>query len=187
MIAGLALAGGWSRRFGSEKAVFEIGGRTMLARTLDALRPGCSVLSVSARADTGAASLAAAMELPVLTDDPDDPEGPLAGIHAGLRWAEGQGAERLLIAPCDTPYLPADYAERLLRPSRAAVAVAGGEAQPLCSVWPIDLLVQVAAAMEGGRHPSVGRLLESLGATPVVFEGAAAFRNLNSLDDLDPA
>jgi molybdopterin-guanine dinucleotide biosynthesis protein A len=187
VIAGLALAGGRSSRFGSEKAVVEIGGRTMLARALDALRPGCDALAVSARPGSGAAAIAEGLGLPVLADDPGHPEGPLAGIHAGLAWARGRGAERLLVAPCDTPYLPADYAARLLAPGGAAVAVAvaGGEDQPLCSVWQVGLASEVAAAMQDGEHPSVGRLLRRLGATVVVFEDAATFRNLNRIEDLE--
>jgi molybdopterin-guanine dinucleotide biosynthesis protein A len=157
----------------------------MLARTLDVLRPACAALSVSARPGSGAAGIAAAEGLPVLIDDPKDPEGPLAGIHAGLVWAKGLGAERLIVAPCDTPYLPADYAARLLAPEGIAVALAGGEDQPLCSVWPTSLVADVAATLQDGAHPSVGRLLRSLGAAHIAFEDPAAFRNLNYLADLE--
>ena len=120
----------------------------MLQRVLDLLCPCCGALAVSARADSGAASLAARLGAPVLSDAEGDPEGPLAGIATGLGWAESLGAARLLVAPCDTPFLPADYGVKLLAtdPRLPAVAVVAGEVQPLCSVWPTGLLADVAAS-----------------------------------------
>ncbi|MEO6338984.1 MAG: molybdenum cofactor guanylyltransferase [Caulobacteraceae bacterium] len=186
MIAGLALAGGRSRRFGTEKAVALVGGEPMLQRVLELLRPCCTALAASARLESGAAMLAVRLGVPVLHDAEGDPEGPLAGISAGLAWAEGIGAARLLVAPCDTPFLPADYAARLLAtdPAMPAVAVAGGELQPLCSVWPTHLLADVKAALADG-HPAVHAMLTRLGATQVAFEDASAFRNINRIEDLD--
>jgi molybdopterin-guanine dinucleotide biosynthesis protein A len=185
VIVGLALAGGRSSRFGREKALAEVNGRPMLAWTLDVLRPVCAEVAVSARRGSGAAALAQGLGLTVLYDDPADPEGPLAGIKAGLKWAGSVGVARLLTAPCDTPYLPADYAARLLGadPSRPAYAEVADEAEPLCAVWPAGLLDLLMARLANG-HPSVAKLLHELGATAVPFEDAAAFRNVNRPDDL---
>ena len=185
MIAGLALAGGRSRRFGTEKAVALVDGQPMLQRVLDLLRPCCAALAVSARPGSGAAALAAQIGAPVLTDAEGDPEGPLAGVAAGLAWAAGLGGTRLLTAPCDTPFLPHDYGMRLLDtdPGLPAVAMVAGDMQPLCSVWPISLLVEVRAALAQG-HPAVHSMLMRLGATQVTFGDAAAFRNINRTEDL---
>jgi molybdopterin-guanine dinucleotide biosynthesis protein A len=185
VIAGLALAGGRSSRFGSDKAVAMAEGRPMLARVLDRLRAGCDLLAVSAPPGSAAAALAREMGVETVIDDPADPEGPLAGVHAGLRWAAARGAERLLTAPCDTPYLPADYAARLLGgdAGRPQVAVAGGEIEPLCACWPVSLTPDLAEALRAG-HPGVGRYLAALGAEAVRFEDAAGFRNVNRPADL---
>jgi molybdenum cofactor guanylyltransferase len=187
VIVGLALAGGRSRRFGAEKAVAMVEGSTMLERTLSRLRPASDTLAVSARSGSAAAALAERLELPVLLDREGDPEGPLAGIRAGLAWAQGLSAARLLIAPCDTPFLPMDYALRMLTsdPERPAVAVVAGELEPLCSVWPVRLLSNIEDVLAGG-HPSVGALLTQLGATEVRFDDLQAFRNVNRREDLDP-
>ena len=185
MIAGLVLAGGRSRRFGAEKAVALVEGRTMLERVLSLLGPACETVAVSAREGSAAAALAGSLELPVLFDSDGDPEGPLAGVKAGLAWAEGLGAARLLMAPCDTPFLPPDYAARMLAsdPARPAVAMVADDLEPLCSVWPVALLGEVAAVLAKG-HPSVGALLTTLGATRIRFEDVAAFRNVNRREDL---
>ena len=39
--------------------------------------------------------------------------GPLAGIHAAMRWAERLGCPTVVTAPVDTPFLPRDLVVRL--------------------------------------------------------------------------
>jgi len=85
MIAGLVLAGGQSRRFGSEKAVVRLDDRTLLEWALEALRGDCDALAISAPTGSGAAVIARDLGLRVLADDPAHPDGPLAGVAAGLR------------------------------------------------------------------------------------------------------
>jgi len=186
VIAGLVLAGGRSRRFGAEKALAVVDGLPMLRRIAGLLQPAVAALAVSARAGSGAERLAKALGFPVLHDDPADPEGPLAGVRAGLAWAQGRGATRLLLAPCDTPFLPLTYAASMIAsdPTLAAVATAGEEIEPLCSIWPTSLLNDLTAALKQG-HPPIGEWLIAKGAAKVAFADAASFRNVNRPTDLD--
>ena len=50
VILGVVLAGGQSSRFGSDKALAELGGRTLLARAIDALATCCDHVVVAGRA-----------------------------------------------------------------------------------------------------------------------------------------
>jgi molybdenum cofactor guanylyltransferase len=45
--------------------------------------------------------------------------GPLAGVHAALRWAGSTGAEGICCTPCDAPFVTSKLL-RLLEPSAAA-------------------------------------------------------------------
>ncbi len=178
MIAGLVLAGGQSRRFGSEKAAALLDGRPLLDHALDAL-DGCAPLAVSAPAGSRAEALARARGLAVLADDPAAPRGPLAGVRAGLAWAAGQGADWLAVVPCDGPGAPADLVARLAQaagagPGAAAVSPSGPE--PLHAVWRTDLLAALDAALASG-HPPVWRLQADLGFARVAFDHP--FPNLN--------
>jgi molybdopterin-guanine dinucleotide biosynthesis protein A len=186
VICGLVLAGGRSRRFGSEKALARLGERTLLERALDALRPDCAALAVSAAAGSGAETLAARLNLVALADDPAHPDGPLAGLAAGLRWAGGLGATHLATLPCDTPYAPPDMVARLNAAGGEAFAAFVETAQgpyPLCALWSIDLLASLESELARG-HPAVRAFLGDVGAVAVRFEDGAAFRNINAPGDL---
>lgn len=186
MIAGLVLAGGRSSRYGSEKAVARFDGETLLERELAVLRGDCAALAVSARPESGAATLAASLGLPVLPDADGAPDGPLAGVAAGLRWAAGLGAEALVTLPCDMPHAPQDLARRLIAgrgDAFAAFATTAEGVHPLCALWSIDLLASLDSALADG-HPAVQGFLADVGAATVRFEDAAAFANMNRPGDL---
>lgn len=186
MIVGLVLAGGRSRRFGSEKAAVRLGERTLLEWSLNILREACDTLGVSARAGTGADAIARGLGLPVLTDDRTHPEGPLAGVAAGLRWAISLGATHLATLPCDTPRAPMDLVARLHAAGGEAFAAYAETADgphPLCALWSIDLLASLESELSRG-HPSVQAFLGDVGAMPVTFDETAAFANINRLGDL---
>jgi molybdopterin-guanine dinucleotide biosynthesis protein A len=143
---------------------------------------------VSASPDSGAAAWARDAGLAVLPDAPGAPDGPLAGVLAALDWAAAEGADLLLTAPCDTPFLPADLGERLAGAlggdAGAAYATAGDGLHPLCAVWRVpgrDVVAQMTAA---GRHPPIRQVLAALNAVAVAFVDGQAFRNLNRAEDL---
>ncbi len=189
---GLVLAGGRSSRFGREKAAAELGGRPMIAWVLDVLTPFCVAVAVNARPATLAADYGAQAGLITLADDPADPEGPLAGLRAGLAWAYAQGADALATAPCDTPFLPADMVERLAQDwapgDGARLAVSSDGPAPLCALWPVPAALDlVRETLAVGRHPSIRRVLEALRAVEVEFPDPRAFDNLNTPEDYQAA
>ncbi len=191
-IYGLVLAGGRSSRFGREKAAAQLAGRPMIAWVLDVLKPSCVEVAVNARPGSQAAALGAAAGCMTLADDPSDPEGPLAGLRAGLVWARTLGADALATAPCDTPFLPADLVARLAEgwtPGEGArVAVSPDGPAPLCALWPVpEALDLIGETLAAGRHPSIRRVLEELRAVEVEFPDPRAFDNLNTPADYTEA
>ncbi len=186
MICGLVLAGGRSRRFGSEKALARLGERTLLEWSLNALREDCSALAVGAPAGSGADALARSLGVKTLTDDPAHPEGPLAGVAAGLRWASSLGATHLATLPCDTPHAPLDMVAQLRDAGGEAFAAFVETAQgpyPLCALWSIDLLASLESELARG-HPPVRAFLGDVGGVAVRFADASGFVNVNSPGDL---
>ncbi len=188
IVYGLVLAGGRSSRFGREKAAAEVSGRPMIAWVLDVLTPACRQVAVNAKLATRAADYGERAGCTILADDPSDPEGPLAGVRAGLGWAQAKGGDVLATAPCDTPFLPRDLVETLAQGwtpgAGARVAVSSAGPAPLCALWPIaSALDVIGEALAAGRHPPVRRVLEALGAVEVAFSDAGAFDNLNTPAD----
>ncbi|MBN1336803.1 MAG: NTP transferase domain-containing protein [Deltaproteobacteria bacterium] len=91
----LVLAGGDSRRMGRDKALLRLGGRTLLERVVERIRPHVREVLVSARDPSRYAFLG----LPGIADSVAD-AGPLVGIRDGLRVAAWP---RLLVLACDVP------------------------------------------------------------------------------------
>ena len=94
---GLVLAGGRSRRMGSDKALLEKEGRTQLERTVDLLSRHLDRVFVSARPDQADDEERARFEL--ITDRYDD-LGPVAGILSAM---EAYPEVDWLVAACDLP------------------------------------------------------------------------------------
>lgn len=76
MILGVVLAGGKSSRFGSDKALAELDGHTLISRAVDALAGWCEYVVVAGRETAPA---------PTLPDWPAAGMGPLAGLAAALQ------------------------------------------------------------------------------------------------------
>lgn len=185
-MVGLVIAGGRSLRFGGEKAVATFAGKPMLLWAVDRLARACDSVAVNARPGTEAAQLAHSQGLHVLHDLPGDPDGPLAGVHAGLAWARSAGAQSLAVSPCDVPLLPDDLYVRLMTAagSGAALVETSEGRQPLCAIWPVTALPTITSALAGGAHPPTWRMLEELGAHKFRVDPPELFANLNTRDDL---
>jgi molybdopterin-guanine dinucleotide biosynthesis protein A len=141
-VVGLVLAGGRSVRFGGEKAVALLDGRPLLEWAAQRLESVCLSVAINVRTGTQAEAVAKALALPTLYDAPGDAAGPLAGVKAGLIWAEEQGARMLAVSPCDAPLLPDELYVRLLERAQggAAMAETSDGRQPLCAIWPVTAL-----------------------------------------------
>ncbi|MGE3991725.1 molybdenum cofactor guanylyltransferase MobA [Pseudorhodoplanes sp.] len=149
---GLILAGGLARRMGGgDKALIEIGGRTILDRVLETVTPQCVGIILNANGDP---SRFARFGLPIVPDDIPDFAGPLAGILAGLDWAAIHRPEIAwaVSVPGDCPFLPADLVERLHAARRAAgtplaCAKSGDWRHPVAGLWPVALRADLRRAL----------------------------------------
>lgn len=154
----LVLAGGLARRMGGgDKALIEIGGRTILDRVLETLRPQCKAIILNANGDP---SRFAAFGLPVIPDDIPDFAGPLAGILAGLDWMakNAPGTEWMVSVPGDCPFLPHDlvrrlHAARLEAGEPLACARSGEWRHPVAGLWQVALRDDLRRALtQEGLH-----------------------------------
>jgi molybdenum cofactor guanylyltransferase len=183
---GLLLAGGRSTRFGAEKAVARFGDALMMDAVAERFAP-LPRFAVSAASGAAAAAHASALGVDVLHDDPSTPSGPLAGVLAGLAWAQRNGFDLLATAPCDAPLLPCTLFTDLLDaigPAPAAFAVTDLGEHPLCAIWRVTLLPALQERLAAGAHPSVRSFLAAAKARPVRFTDQRAFANANTPDAL---
>ena len=102
-IIGLLLAGGKGTRMGGQdKGLVPWQGKAMAEWVLQALRTITPAVFVSANRSLPDYERLAPGR--ILEDPPElRDQGPLAGLLTGLKAAETQGAEAVLVCPCDTP------------------------------------------------------------------------------------
>ncbi|MSO90658.1 MAG: molybdenum cofactor guanylyltransferase [Acetobacteraceae bacterium] len=177
-VVAIVLAGGEGRRLGgADKALLDLGRRTVLAHLLARLTPQVSCVAISANGDLARFT---PYGLPVLPDGDFMGQGPLAGLLAGLDWAAGQGADVLLSVPCDTPFIPSNLVARLVpAPSCAA---SSGRTHHLVAFWPVEARGRLRLLLEQPGPRDVGKFAASLGARTVAFSPLPwdAFLNINT-------
>jgi molybdopterin-guanine dinucleotide biosynthesis protein A len=180
MVALILAGGAGSRLGGVDKAFVALDGKPLIAHLLARLQMQAADIAVSANGDV---ARFAAFGLPVLPDGELAGKGPLAGVAAGLTWALDAGAAALLTVPVDTPFIPADLAERL-HPV-PAVAVHGGRQHHLVASWPASFLPALLEFLGQPGDYKVRDALALAGARPVDFPAPAdPFINLNTPADM---
>lgn len=150
-ILGAVLAGGTSRRFGIDKCLAQLGGKTLLERVIERALPQVDALVVNTNSD-----IAALSGIERLADDWPG-EGPLAGILTVMRHAEIHGFSHVASFACDTPFFPRDTVARLwaaLYDTNAGYAAARCEdtVHRIFALWPVSHREALDTAFAAGAR-----------------------------------
>lgn len=183
---GVILAGGQATRMGGgDKGLLRLGDQSILDLVIARFEPQVASLALNANGD---AARFAGAGLPVIADSIAGFAGPLSGVLAGLDWAASKGAEHIVTAAADTPFLPCDVVPRLqlaaeLAGVDIALAATADGRQPTFGLWPVRLRDDLRAALNGGLRKVVLWTREHNAAT-ATFPDSAAFFNVNTPEDL---
>ncbi len=182
-ITGAVLAGGRGSRMGGiDKGLVTFDGKPLVEHVIEALAPQVDRLVINANRHL---DRYAEFGYPVVSDALDGFQGPLAGFAALLEQCDD---DWLVTAPCDAPYLPRRFVERLWdarEKAGALIAVAhdGERLHPVHVLLSRRLLPDLQQWLARGerkirrwyeRHPMV---LADFSDQP------AAFVNLNTPED----
>ncbi len=147
LVSAIVLAGGQSRRMGTDKALIEFQGQPVIAHVIAALRDLTEdVVIVSNRSDRYGTFGAR------LTADYDPPCGPLGGIAAGL---QAIAHERAVVVACDMPFLNGTLLRWLIDQSdeyEAVVPQTGSEFEPLHAVYRRSCYQPIVQRLERGER-----------------------------------
>ncbi len=180
-IDGLLLAGGQSRRFGSDKRRAVFGTRTMAAGALALLRGAVDGdVFVAGRG---------AFERPVdavSIEDAARGRGPLGGLVSAL----GRSRFGVLVVPCDAPLLRGDTLAAVARlgrrHGRTVVVRSRRGLEPLVAFYPRPALPVLAAGLREGTL-ALHRLLGRLAPLEVQSFDGRELHNVNTTRDLEAA
>lgn len=186
MVTGIVLAGGLSRRMGTDKRLVLVDGEPMLRRVAAAVASVADELVVVVAPDRPLPpALLDGLAFREVADRRAD-TGPLAGIEAGLQAAS---TDRVLVVAGDLPWADAALLRSLLAGLSATEAVAAlGEhgPEPLLAAYRRDAALAATARLLDTGERRARRLLAELTVATVADPGRST-RNVNEPADLAPA
>ncbi len=180
------LAGGESRRMGSDKATFLFRGKPLWQvqlETLRRLRP--AEIFLSTRTDPSWRPV----DVQFIADIPPSC-GPLSGIAASLAKIN---TGYLLALAIDMPFMTENYLRSMcdaIKPGCGVVAKIDNRAEPLAAVYPREAEIDFRTALAGTDF-SLQKLVRHLATSGKLLEISVAeqerplFRNMNEASDVN--
>lgn len=183
-ITAVILAGGRGMRMGGvDKGLMDYQGQPMIEHVLSRMTPQVDQVMINANRNLDRYQQ---YGIPVITDENDQFDGPLAGMQVGMRHAKN---DWILSVPCDSPLLPLDLASRMSQAIQTmqeisrphailAIARSVSGTHPVFCLMPRTLCGDLDAYLKTGqrrvsgwqaRHPHVF----------VDFNDEQAFTNIN--------
>lgn len=193
-VVGCILAGGLARRMGGcDKPLLPLGGKVLLAHTIDTLGPQVGTLLLNANGDPARFS---GFGLPIAADPVEGFAGPLAGVLAGMAWTRANAPEatHIVTAAADTPFFPDDLVPRLHaalgEEPGVAIAACGGKRHSVFGLWAVALADDLGEWLAQAENRKVLAWVERHHNVSVDFPeraGADPFFNINTPEDLAEA
>jgi len=187
-LTAMVLAGGSSRRMGSDKALLSVHSQPLWdrqLRLLHALAPDAAW--VSARSKPAWCP----PKVPFVADAPPS-RGPLSGLSAGLGRLR---TSHLLVLAIDLPCMSEEHLRALVelaQPGKGVIPVNGDFYEPLCAIYPVESAAFAQAALRSddvSLQRFVEVLLHKCLVRPYFVRPAERqlYHNLNHPSDLDAA
>ena len=183
-VLGLVLAGGKSRRMGSDKASLVVDGRTQLERAIGLLEEHLNEVFVSTR--PGQRDDPLRSRFARIVDRYDD-LGPVAGILSAM---DERPEAAWLVLACDLPNIDSTTISFLLEsaspdhPATAYISINDGLPEPLCAMYrPAARSVIERFVADGVKCPR--KMLINSPTCLLEQPSPGALHNINTPDDLD--
>jgi molybdenum cofactor guanylyltransferase len=130
--------------------------------------------------------------LPVVADTIPGFAGPLAGLLAGMGWAEGlPKVTTLATVAGDTPFFPVDLIAKLSQApgGHIVLAASDGRTHPVFGLWPLALRADLESFIQdGGRRVMDFVALHPASVVDFPAQGGLdPFFNINAPEDLAKA
>jgi molybdenum cofactor guanylyltransferase len=151
-VTGVILAGGLARRMNNQdKGLIRFKGQPMVSYAIAAMSTIADQTIINANRNIVEYRQ---FGLPVVSDQTDSFDGPLAGVLTAMLFAE---TGILLVMPCDSPLVKADHLQKLLsaraeNDADVAVAFDGERLHPVFLAIKISLQPSLQAYLQSGQR-----------------------------------
>ncbi|WP_319482552.1 molybdenum cofactor guanylyltransferase [uncultured Draconibacterium sp.] len=181
-ITTIILAGGKSKRMGTDKALLELDGLTLLERAINLCKPFSSELLISSNHESHTT-----FGYSVIEDEIKNC-GPMGGIYSGLKQSN---SDWNLILSVDAAFVDEPFLQFLLKESGdfdAVVPFTEKGAEPLIALYNKGILPVMENQLKSGDYRMQNLLKESktnwFDAGKLLEENKRLFNNLNRPEDL---
>ncbi len=183
-ISAFIIAGGKSRRFGEDKALFNYRGKPLIEHVIEAIRPVMSRIAIVGDSTERFRYLGLPCHADIITGI-----GPLGGLYTALRRAD---TDMIFVFACDMPGLNTGlirYMTTLTGIVDAAVPVIEGYYEPLHAIYSKSCIEPIEKNMRDGKlqimrffnDVSIRQVTEN--EISVYADPKLAFRNINLQSD----
>lgn len=182
-ITGVILAGGKSKRLGTDKSLIKYKGKTLIENAIDILNPICGKIVISANSDN---YLFTGCEI---WKDLFAIQAPMIGIYSSLQKTE---TDTNIILSCDMPFITPDLLNYLLKNSFNFPLITpqhNNKIEPLCAIYKKSLIPNLKNFIEISNY-RLYEFIQSVNSnylnvtTEDDFYHPDLFFNVNSPDDL---
>jgi len=184
-VTGVVLAGGLARRMNNQdKGLVDYNNRPMASYAVDAIAQVASTVFINANRNIAEYKK---LGYPVISDQTDSFDGPLAGILSAMSHAE---SGILCVMPCDSPLIRAEHLTQLidaLTENNVDIAVAfdGERIHPVFLALKTSLQASLTQYLEQGDR-KIDLWLFQHNVIKVDFsDDADVFLNINTLSELN--
>jgi len=183
-VTGVILAGGLAKRMNNQdKGLIRFKGQPMVSYAIAAMRTVADQTIINANRNIPEYQ---AFGLPVISDQTNSFDGPLAGVLTAMMFAE---TGILLVMPCDSPLVNADHLQKLLatrakNDADVAVAFDGERLHPVFLAIKATLQPSLQDYLQSGQR-KIDLWLEQHKMVIADFSNASdIFTNINTMTEL---
>ncbi len=183
-VTGVILAGGLARRMNNlDKGLVVYKGKPMVSYAIAALTAVTDHLIINANRNI---ELYQQFSLPVVADQTDSFDGPLAGVLTAMIYAE---TGVLLVMPCDSPLIKAEHLKKLLsvraeNDADVAVAFDGERLHPVFLAVKTTLKTRLKNYLASGQRKMDSWLDQQQMVVADFSNEPGVFININSMAEL---
>ena len=180
----IILAGGKGLRFGTDKSMLSVKGKTMVEHITGQLDPGFRHILVGA-GDHDDMQKFSSLGYDVISDEKKG-YGPLMGILSCLEYSK---TELNFVTGCDIPTINMQFVKRILREAEGYAAVVpeigDGLIEPLFAVYRKNTVIHIRDILYNTKERRIRALFDRVKTKYIKMDETGWYRNINTKDDYE--